>query len=576
MRYRVAIISAICLALTSGNAVNAAQRMAIPPIQLQLSAGGGAGSGQRHIRDVPALCLDHHRDEPARGSSLSTVLSANEAKVVSVGGQTYTLQEAIDTGQLRVSGLGSFRALRFENLTNKEMTINTPSHTALSDSSHDNLNDYSEFDSLLKNWTFENSSDAHLEFQLKIWDYGESQRLNRRQSIESGGLSPEDVLLAEYGATPDKLRIDDETSEFLVQTDGGFLRVPFSKADGLGEATTVSFNRPLDGQLLSTDVKVLEAVEAVEFARAEDASSADRAFLIFGTKTEPNSSVTVQLGNRSVELSASELDGFYSGETVPEKLTELIEQGSAKQIVIWTSEYQTKDSIPELHDRGQIVSGLQQHLKSHNFALDSADPHAFSKLQAVPEIQSGRDIAILDHSESLPIGHREMIRRIRDKLEDSDMTVFTADDGHSVSAGNVLILTGHKEAEFQSLIDDLHSAGQLQDKVVVFLSCGMGQEDAFNRKLLDSRGGPKAICYFKEEINPTAVQKVLSRISILLKSDIDGQNIKALLDKAVELEVEQSRGDLGGNEAFESELKKLSDSILQVWTELPKRCHIPA
>ena len=169
-----------------------------------------------------------------------------------------------------------------------------------------------------------------------------------------------------------------------------------------------------------------------------------------------------------------------------------------------------------LKDWGKVVERLQKEFPEKEFALDGNDEASVRKMEAQPPIRRGDDLAIYNNEKTLPLGFEKMITSLKPRFEKNDVEILDAEGRGVVKAQNVLLVTGYKNEDFKALVEGMIDEGKLAGKIVVFLSCGEGQEDSFNSDLLSAPKGPAMVLYYTERIYPEAVRRLMTRLARLV------------------------------------------------------------
>jgi hypothetical protein len=128
-----------------------------------------------------------------------------------------------------------------------------------------------------------------------------------------------------------------------------------------------------------------------------------------------------------------------------------------------------------------------------------------------------------------------------------------------VKAGNIIIVTGHKDVAFRSFLADLAVRGALKGKAVALLSCAAAGDREFSRFLLNE-GGATCIMRINDEVDSAAAREVLIKVADQAKSlPSEGKFLDELMEDAAEAAAQDAAG-----ESFQEKIRMILDHSLQV------------
>jgi hypothetical protein len=185
---------------------------------------------------------------------------------------------------------------------------------------------------------------------------------------------------------------------------------------------------------------------------------------------------------------------------------------------------------------------------------DDVPELAIQNINAQKKILSGSDLAVFTDS---TIRDGKILVGLERALASAKIDLVAAP--MVIPAGNLIIVTGHKAANFRNFLSELASKGTLVGKAVALLSCAEESDVAFCRYLIE-KGKATCVIRMKNKINSSAARNVILEIightKILQK---DGLYFDDLLKEAVKA-AENNTID-----PFEkAKLHSILDNVMQV------------
>ena len=538
--------------------VSAQQRMVIASGRIRV----GANSGSTR---VPSYCLDQHRREPRPEDSLAFVLSKADA-VVKTRGREIPLDTAIRDGIVRINGTGSFSELSVVNLGTDPIEVVFNGPVVVGPKAGDAL-DKGSIQQIFERLERIDQPGHDEVTQAELWEISGERHDSALRELANGDVDLREFTTREYGAE-EVATVESEEFRGTVFRDGGSYEYLMQYPNSVPSSPlrfTIFRNR--SGVIREAKRPFLERIEEIEFQRAAEASTADVAMLRIGTPVTLESEVMVQLGSNSVRLSSAEMQQWFGRGNVPQQVLDLIEDADYSSIVLWTSHYQQRDFHSGLKDRGDLVRSLQSQVADRQFVLDGDDPVSVAKARTLATVVSGQDIAVINDRDSLPEGYGELVDEIADELREARIQVLNIADARVIEAENIVIVTGLKNRDFMDMVESLRERGTLRNKTVLFFACGEGREHVYNRRLLDADDGPRAILYYTERINPSAVQMTLEQLSKSLNRNNSERSLPQLIRDSVMRFIEQE-GEFLNHEMIEN-LRKLGLPVPMVYDVHP-------
>ena len=160
---------------------------------------------------------------------------------------------------------------------------------------------------------------------------------------------------------------------------------------------------------------------------------------------------------------------------------------------------------------------------------------------------------------SFGVRDHNAVNRISGSLRGSGVEV--AEGVRALEKGNVVVITGHKDASLRQFLEQAAASGALKGKLVLLMSCYAKGDVAFNSALIQ-RYQLTGIHFFAGELNPQAVTDTIVHLSRQLKDPASPQDLEAWLRKAVEA---------AARAAKQQKLKREIEKLGQGKTQLSRR-----
>ncbi len=164
----------------------------------------------------------------------------------------------------------------------------------------------------------------------------------------------------------------------------------------------------------------------------------------------------------------------------------------------------------------------------------------FSKLKNIPIVKSSQDIITYMSPKSFGI-YADQASAMKSKLIRGKVKVIDIEkdiiNEKEIKQSNVLILSGHKNENFELYLKKLAEKGLLQNKVVAIFSCYEQGTTHLNSYLIQV-GGARQIIFFPTKIDVNATKAVFSELVDMLNSEIPSGGIT--LEKAINLSIDRA------------------------------------
>ena len=214
---------------------------------------------------------------------------------------------------------------------------------------------------------------------------------------------------------------------------------------------------------------------------------------------------------------------------------------------------QIREKYPE---KKVIISSAKD---TENFLSDLDDVR-----NKMPKIKSSNDIVAYILPKSFEVS-KDVIKNMKKPLEKSGIKVLDIDNPSNISTSdvkqaNVLVLGGHKDANFENALNNL-DAGLIKDKVLALFSCNELGTSNLNTKL--KAKGAKHIIFFPSKISENATKAVIKELAELAPSikDINGNGMN--LDELMNLSIDNAMKNKKYQDLIE-DFKLLKNFVQQI------------
>jgi hypothetical protein len=322
---------------------------------------------------------------------------------------------------------------------------------------------------------------------------------------------------------------------------------------------------------------------AVKMAEVDFASSIGRIGEEHGTYLFPyvysnaDSSIAFQVGKTTLKLDRNAVEAFLAGNgSLPELETAVggsgmngggneppifVLRGPADDI---PDPNRPKSAPIDLSALGlsqinatKLAAELKRRIGNKRSVYLGGDPVlATSNAKQIDVVDGAKDLAVLKGEKIETWGALDDLTQVLDRYK---VPIIT--DGHAgIDAGNLLILTGHRDENLDEYLGRLTTQGVLDDKIVVLFSCYGSQCERPQSRILRSDNGPKALIYFPTDINKVAAVAVIKELVLQVNApDYRPEDINAILQKSVDRAVAKYP-------QISDDILKLKNTVVQVST----------
>lgn len=154
---------------------------------------------------------------------------------------------------------------------------------------------------------------------------------------------------------------------------------------------------------------------------------------------------------------------------------------------------------------------LNKKYKSLTSYIDDETDLAKRNIASIPNIKRPEDLgAYIPNKEIFKVQDYDIIENISKKLQDSGISISRSME--KLSNSNIMVISGHRDEELKAYLKEHIELGNFKDKFVALLSCYAKGSENINH-LIVKEGGAKGVLFMSNDINPTAVQKVVAELS---------------------------------------------------------------
>jgi peptidoglycan hydrolase-like protein with peptidoglycan-binding domain len=342
----------------------------------------------------------------------------------------------------------------------------------------------------------------------------------------------------EYHNLPDGLDTDQSFFEALRADEEIVAAVPFHVWFADGQRQFLVENRGLEvwnieKGILTDRLRGRAAVDAVEKNSAsavQRASKDGKTYIYPFTFNEDDSSISFQFGNEKISESRADVEAFISGTGSLPRLEAALDSannGGGGKPRIFVYRGLMSDDIPNpggvaipissalssVSRRQMNVSKFASEMRSKygdraEVFLASDSDIAAKHADSISPVKGPKDLAVLKGEKVEDWG---AVDEIVQSLKKAKIPLIQGDD-ENFEAGNVMILTGHRDRNLAAYLEELLENGTLREKIVLLFSCYGAMCESSHTELLQSRYGPKAILFFPDEINKNAATVVIKEL----------------------------------------------------------------
>jgi hypothetical protein len=380
----------------------------------------------------------------------------------------------------------------------------------------------------------------------------------------------------------EKLKLDEETRDALIDPfDTSAVRPIAVERTATGDAYLVNAQGPeawvFGHQGDISRARGASAIALLDKQSAEAASlaSVGGALFLYASRSRASGQapIRLQVGMSVLTPPQSQLNDFLSGRSDLPGLSNAIKstgkghgdrpslfvyRGALERFEAEVQEAGFGDDVPPpAIDTVRFTADLRRRLAGMVDVYLASDTYlAQGNALIQPEIRKSSDLAVFKGEEIQDWG---AIDDLANAFRQANIHV-AVDDLGTIKAENVIIFTGHRDANLFEYLSRLSNDGDLDNKLVVLFSCHAASCEIGQSKVLQSTpDGPSGIVYFPDQINSTAVTLVLKELAVIVKAGkIKATNITDLIDQSINNAVVKARPEL------RPEIEKLRRMIIQV------------
>jgi hypothetical protein len=596
----VAILAGACFAQT--------QRLGIPVGDFAVDANGKLARR--------GYCMDAGVKAPAPGARLSHVLTDAANIEVRIGdGPPKSLQRALEANQVRLEAKAMFEGATLSDVMNdSKVDANMQLFLALKAIQHKEL-----FHSLLDKPVGEASKGIAQYIKSKTLSKTEAAQLRDIADYLSGGDGEHVVFVnltgkrlaisvkevAVVGEQPGALKdvvlpnvvpsrgdADQKAIQTAVWFDNSAIHAAQSNKDANSYLQSVEARAPVksfvrvgsETHVLVQRDKTIE-VRIVEQDQIKDRLSGPEALARYsallasvvasasGERTKfamltrhhdgKPAAVRFALGKDMVELSKDDFETLLKTGSVPASLDaqfRSLPEGS--RIVLWRDPLMQSNSPERMGEFTALATALHaKYGKRINVFLDDDMTKSVERIDTIAPVAKPTDVALIADKLSFPVNDHGIVDDVEAKFKQAGLTVYASLPEQAVTEANLVVLTGHKDQAYRDYVDALIDKGVLQDRVVLMFSCYAKGDERFNSSSLSTDKAPKAIVFFPDELDATAVSDVLKNFADRLKKEPgEPASIRSLLDKSID----EVLADPDATNELKSEAEKMRRAVIQV------------
>jgi hypothetical protein len=218
-------------------------------------------------------------------------------------------------------------------------------------------------------------------------------------------------------------------------------------------------------------------------------------------------------------------------------------------------------------DPVKLMARLRERFPGKKIFLDDEVDVAKENRKAIRLIARPADVGLLAPEESFPVEDHKVVKIIKKDWQAAGGTllenVLQQPDAMR-RIPNVILFSGHNDANLTSYLLALGEKGLLDGKVLFLNTCYARENPHFNNHLLTkSKSKPKAVFIHSEIISPVALESVLGNFAELLKiAETTGKAIHPL--DLMEESIKLSLADEDTTPEIKKEITKLRRGTFQI------------
>ncbi|HEX8178628.1 MAG TPA: hypothetical protein VF525_03710 [Pyrinomonadaceae bacterium] len=294
--------------------------------------------------------------------------------------------------------------------------------------------------------------------------------------------------------------------------------------------------------------------------------------LSFMYASEDSDNIRLTIGSRKKDVSAAKMEEFLSdpmskNSTVLDDVLRP-EGGGAGEFVVY------RDALTRRPERfgGSLKAGrtddpmrlavaLRERYPELKIYLDDEVEIAARNQKLLAPLRRPADLGVLAPEESFSVTDHDLVKKIKDTLNAAGIRVFSTAEG-TRGVPNILLISGHNDANLVTYLTSLGEQGLLKDKVLILNTCYAVDNPNLAHHLIQ-RYGARGIYLHTETIRPVALQPVMDQLGVVLKEvESSGAAVhpSELLDRAID----RVLLDKSLSPRLKSEVMKLKRGVLQI------------
>gem|GEM_PF-6124952 len=208
-----------------------------------------------------------------------------------------------------------------------------------------------------------------------------------------------------------------------------------------------------------------------------------------------------------------------------------------------------------------LALALKKKYKKVKTYIDDETQLAINNIGSLPSIESAQDIgAYIPDKSVFHITDHDIVENISSKLIQNGIELSRNMD--NLERRNIIVITGHRDDALKGYIKEHLRLDNFKDKYVALISCYEAGSENLNH-LIVREGGAKGVLFFSNEINPTAVQKVMIELGEKARTIKPGTtiNLEQLMDESAEEAVKKLKGH---QRQLEKHILDIKNHLIQV------------
>jgi hypothetical protein len=268
--------------------------------------------------------------------------------------------------------------------------------------------------------------------------------------------------------------------------------------------------------------------------------------------------VRLQIGREVESIACRDVLTFLDTGAAPDRFRDLFEPGVNYVFTRNILEHEgarQEGPVIDYFATSELLACFQRSAPKSRFYLNDELEIALENLaRKLPKVKGNLQVIEPD---SFDVVSRNILKAVRSDLTNNQIEVVQPE---KITAANVIVLTGARGAEFDSMMREFFNSGIFRNRIVIVFSCSEGGGEDLMHSFLSSAGRPldrpQGILFYRDHLSSLAVQEVLLQMSRLAGT---AGSVRDLIENAVEKL--QKRQDLL---IPEREIRKLREIIHQI------------